>query len=89
MANATANVETVVTVKDLTLTLTEDEVYTLLVIANRIGGCPRASLRKHVDAINDAIHSALGADGVDLERFNRMNNNVSRDQRSIYFKDNE
>lgn len=87
MAKATANVETVVSIKDVTVTLTEDEVIALLVVFNHIGGSPRDSLRKHTNAIGDAITDAVGVETINGDKFAKMNASVDKVKRSIYFED--
>lgn len=63
MAWATANVEVIHKIESVTLNLNEDEVNTLIALMARIGGSPTHSPRRHVDAISNALHMALGAPG--------------------------
>jgi hypothetical protein len=58
MASATADIETVVTLKGVTLTLTPVEARILLYVLNSVGGCPERSPRKHVDKITAVLNGA-------------------------------
>jgi hypothetical protein len=58
MASATADIETVVTLKGVTLSLTPVEARVLLYVLNSVGGCPECSPRKHVDKITAVLAGA-------------------------------
>ena len=71
----------------INLTLDEDELLTLLVILNHIGGDPVNSARKHTDNIGNAIHEAVTM--INKEKFNKINKSIDENQRAIYFKNFE
>jgi hypothetical protein len=64
MAKAIANVETVETVKSVTLTLTLDEALSLHGVLGRVGGISEG--RNNTDAVYGAVRQALGGKGIDL-----------------------
>lgn len=53
-------------IESVTITINEEQLKTLIVILNRIGGCPDNSPRKHAEDIRAAIQKALEADGTKL-----------------------
>jgi hypothetical protein len=61
MAAATADIETVTTLKSVTLTLTPVEARTLLYVLNSVGGSPTFSPRLHVDKITAVLSGAGGS----------------------------
>ena len=58
MAAATADIETVTTLKSVTLTLTPVEARVLLYVLNSVGGSPTFSPRLHVDKITAVLSGA-------------------------------
>ena len=57
---ATSNKRTVVEVDEIVLTLNADEAETLLAITAKVGGDPRLSRRKHIDALATLLTRHLG-----------------------------
>ena len=67
----------------INLNLNENELKLLLVVLNRIGGCPHASPRKYADKIHQAIKD-LNLN-IDTEDFtNQLDFNFAK--QGIYFK---
>jgi hypothetical protein len=58
MAAAVADIETVTTIKSVTLTLTPVEARVLLYVLNSVGGSPTFSPRLHVDKITAVLSGA-------------------------------
>lgn len=87
MAKATFDaIRKIVKVNSVTLTLSENELKLLLTVLNRVGGCPKTSVRKHADSIISAIEENGEADGVRLNHYD-VDENVGRPG-SIYFPNN-
>lgn len=61
MAKCVAEYQIKRTINSVTISLTEDEVNTLLVVFAKVGGDPDKSPRGHIASINDSIIAALGA----------------------------
>lgn len=60
MANAHITLKPITRpIEAINLSLNESELSTLMVILNRIGGCPDNSPRKHADSIHQAILKAI------------------------------
>lgn len=87
MATATAKLVTkVVSIDSVTVTLNEDEFYTLMTILHRVGGCPSSSPRRHTDNVMEAMLNAIDQQ-VDLSKLAKISTQVNTNSRSIYFDD--
>jgi hypothetical protein len=77
---AVTKIETVVvSPRQVTLTLDDEEVRVLQDIFNRIGGSPTASRRGVVDRISRALQKEVG--------FAKDATDIAADARAIYFED--
>lgn len=87
MAKTTIKLKKVQTpIEEMTLTLNVNELKFLMVVLNRIGGCPDKSPRKYADDIQDAICKELNAHRTDLN-FHDFAAKVCDTNRAIHFKE--
>lgn len=90
MATATAKLKQPVIqpLESVTLTLNENEVKTLMIILNRIGGDTKNSPRKYAQSISDALYDALGDVDLELDTSDmKVDESISRPG-AIYFDSN-
>lgn len=69
-------------IKSVTLELSKEEVETLRVVVDRVGGCPSKSRRRHMACIGCVIDDALMHAG---EKISRRADDISVENRAIYF----
>jgi hypothetical protein len=64
------------------LFLSDEEARTLHLVLSNVGGCPKATPRKHCDAIYEVLNEALHAD-----KFRRLYWALEGKHASLYFSD--